>query len=84
MKMKEQMKAIKNKMDVPMLTLFSSSVPEVKKWDVGGKYKLEIEVEEVEKSNQDGMVFEDEDFEQEEEASSVIKGVFKVNKVKVL
>lgn len=62
----------------------SDMLEAVKKWDVGGKYKVELEIEQVGKSNRDGMIFEDEEDEQEKEKGNVIKGEFVIIKAKAL
>lgn len=82
MKMKEQMGALKKLR--PVIDLDSNIIPEVKKWDVGGKYKVELELEQVSKENMDGMIFEDEEFEEMEEKGNVIKGEFIIKKAKAL
>lgn len=82
MKMKDQVMAIKKMR--PTIELDSRAIPELKKWDVGGSYKVELELEQVEKENMDGMVYPDEDYEQENEAGNVIKGEFIIKKAKAL
>lgn len=82
MKMKEQMGALKKLK--PIIELDSNIIPEVKKWNVGGKYRVELELEQVEKENMDGQIYEDEEFEEMEEANNVIKGEFIIKKAKAL
>lgn len=82
MKMKEQMGALKKLR--PVITLDSNIIPEVKDWNVGGKYKVELELEQVEKENMDGMMYEDEEFEEKEEKGNVFKGEFIIKKAKAL
>lgn len=60
------------KRELPRITFTVSDLPELKNWKVGGKYTLEVEVEQVAMSkNEYG-------FEEEKE----LKATFKVTKVK--
>lgn len=79
MKMKEQLGAIR-KMK-PMVHLSSEELPELKDWKVGGKYKVELELEQMGMENMDGMM--DEECEDCEEGSQ-FKGQFIIKKAKAL
>lgn len=63
------------KRELPRITFTAKDLPEIKSWKVGGKYHLELEVEQVSMSkNEYGF----------EEEKDELKSTFKVMKVKAL
>lgn len=82
--MAEQLKKVKGekksmpdsapKRELPRITFTATDLKEIKNWKVGGKYRIELEVEQV------AMSKNEYEFENEKE----LKATFKVTKVKTL
>lgn len=64
----------KPKRELPRVTFTADDLPEIKNWSVGGKYKLEIEVEQV-AAEKDRYGYED-------EKTKPLTATFKVTAVK--
>ncbi len=61
----------------PTLSLSEEDCPDIKDWKVGGKYKLELEVEQVSASKNEGMM------EETANGKNKISARFKVLDVKI-
>lgn len=66
----------KPKRELPRVTFTADDIPEIKSWSVGGKYKLEIEVEQV--------AAEKDRYGYEGDKDRPLTGTFKVTAVKAV